>query len=59
MVVADKTEKGTDGTLHLTKGELLNDQAVLVSKIVDQPGDAEKAQRAGVSSSAGLVRGFG
>ena len=35
---ADKTEKGTDGTLHL-KGELLNDQAVLVSKIVDQPGE--------------------
>ncbi|MFB9833274.1 CU044_5270 family protein [Actinoallomurus acaciae] len=39
VVVADKTEKGTDGTLHLTKGELLNDQAVLVSKIVDQPGE--------------------
>lgn len=39
VVVADQTEKGTDGTLHLTKGELLNGQAVLVSKIVDQPGE--------------------
>jgi hypothetical protein len=39
VVVADRTEKGTDGTLRLRKGELLNDQAVLVSKIVDRPGE--------------------
>ncbi|HXA61422.1 MAG TPA: hypothetical protein VNW94_19935, partial [Streptosporangiaceae bacterium] len=39
VVVSDRTESGLDGSLHLTKGELLNDEAVLVSKIVNRPGE--------------------
>jgi hypothetical protein len=39
VVVSDRTEGGLDGSLHLKKGELLNDEAVLVSKIVNGPGE--------------------
>ena len=39
MVVSDRTESGLDGSLRLKKGELLNDEAVLVSKIVNRPGE--------------------
>jgi hypothetical protein len=38
-LVSDRTESGLDGPLHLKKGELLNDEAVLVSKIVNGPGE--------------------
>jgi hypothetical protein len=37
-MVGDRTSHGLDGTLHLRKGELLNDEAILVSKIVNTPG---------------------
>jgi hypothetical protein len=39
VVVSDRTKSGLDGSLHLKKGQLLNDTAVLVSKIVNGPGE--------------------
>lgn len=38
LMVADHSSRGLDGTLRLRKGELLNDEAILVSKIVNSPG---------------------
>jgi hypothetical protein len=38
LMVADRSSHGLDGTLRLYKGELLDDEAVLVSKIVNAPG---------------------
>jgi hypothetical protein len=38
VVVSDRTESGQDGSLHLKKGELLNNEAILVAKIVSGPG---------------------
>ena len=39
VVVSDRTESGQDGSLHLKKGELLDDEAVLTAKIVSGPGE--------------------
>ncbi|HEY0541436.1 MAG TPA: CU044_5270 family protein [Actinoallomurus sp.] len=38
VMVADQTTRGNDGTHTLHKGELLDDEAILVSKIVNAPG---------------------
>jgi hypothetical protein len=38
LMVADQTTRGNDGTHTLHKGELLDDEAILVSKIVNAPG---------------------
>jgi hypothetical protein len=37
-MVSDRTSTGLDGTLHLRKGQILTDEAVLISKIVNTPG---------------------
>jgi hypothetical protein len=38
VMVADQTSHADDGTFTLRRGELLNDEAILVSKIVNAPG---------------------
>ena len=38
LMVADQTSRGLDGTHTLHKGELLDDEAILIAKIVNTPG---------------------
>lgn len=38
IMVADHTSRGLDTTLHLRKGQLLDDEAIIVSKIVNSAG---------------------
>jgi hypothetical protein len=38
VAIKDRTEKGTDGTLHVRKGDVLSWQAILGTAIVQHPG---------------------
>ena len=39
LAIRDHTSTGLDGTLHIHQGELLSDNAIMSSAIMDQPGE--------------------